>query len=181
MSSAFSIFCKKLSEIFEYFRCLKISENFCKCSGWTTKKSPGQCINCSPAPVLLTCYSIKRVVAFVCTDLLGLLGKNTLRRQILEGQVEAILFSIMTCKRLAVIFTLSYWGGCYFYNISGQCLPLLLDISFAGHQSVYENSKYFYRFVLWFLLAPNGQLLFYYRHRVLSSHINACTFIYILK
>ena len=84
------------------------------------------------------------MVAFVCTDLLGLLGKNTIRRQILAGQMEGILFSIMTCKSLAVIFTLSYWGGrCYFYNISGQCLPLLLDISFAGHQSVYENSKYF--------------------------------------
>ena len=96
--------------------------------------------------------------------------------------MEGILFSIMTCKSLAVIFTLSYWGGrCYFYNISGQCLPLLLDISFAGHQSVYENSKYFYTFVLWFLLAPNGQLLIYYSHRVLSSNINACTFIYILK
>lgn len=93
--------------------------------------------------------NFESLVAFVYTDLLGLLGKNTLRRQILEGQVEAILFSIVTCKSLAVIFTLSYWGGSfYFYIISGQCLPLLLDISFAGCQSVYENSKYFYRFVL---------------------------------
>ena len=53
--------------------------------------------------------NFESLVAFVYTDLLGLLGKNTLRRQILEGQVETILFSIVTCKSLAVIFTLSYW------------------------------------------------------------------------
>ena len=68
--------------------------------------------------------NLENLVAFVYTDLLGLLGKNTLRRQILEGQVEAILFSIVTCKSLAVIFTLSYWGGSfYFCIISGHVYP----------------------------------------------------------